>query len=127
MEITSPVMIRQEDICPKACCEQGKCDITNNFQLESQFIVSESPDAGPVPDRNIIKGEHVNLKVLFKNQSIETFTSKNMTIDEEGEQKITLGPDNYVFFVDLYKRYLVLIRVVYATDRQTVPISLSKV
>ena len=70
IQVTSPVMIRQEDICPKACCEQKKCIITNNFQLESEFIVSESPDAAIRSDSQIKLNEMLHLRVRFKSQSL---------------------------------------------------------
>lgn len=53
--------------------------------------------------------------MLFRNTS-ETVNNENVDVDEEGEEKIAHGPDKYVFFVDLYQRYLVLIKTVFASE-----------
>ena len=58
-----------EDACPKECCEYKACIITNNFDIESEFIESDDPTSAIRTDLHVRNSDTMHLRVHFVTNS----------------------------------------------------------
>ena len=108
-------MFLSSDLCPSLCCRQKKCSVTTNFNIRADLLASGSLGSAVSQDNRLEKGKTANYRVVFLNSTDEPHSAQSsMKIDEKGEETLKTGPDSYVFFVNLYRRYTILMRVAYA-------------
>ncbi len=55
-----------KEVCPKVCCKENKCILTDNFDISYEFVDDYKFDAKPLKELVFLHGGDVFVKATMK-------------------------------------------------------------